>query len=132
MRTTGVSLASGLLAIVAIGCSADAGATVPSSSVAPNDIPPCTEVYTEGMEITRADFGQACTTESGTLVTPRPIRIECEDDRQLLWNDFGWGFIGEPMTVTPEEAVSKMPTEALADCLAGPNSSAQDRTTTTE
>jgi hypothetical protein len=36
------------------------------------------------------------------------------------------------MTVTPEEAVSKMPTEALADCLAGPNSSAQDRTTTTE
>jgi hypothetical protein len=122
MRTTGVSLAAGLLAVVAIGCSADAGATVPSSSVAPNDIPPCTEVYTQGMEITRADFGQACTTETGTLVTPRPIRIECEDDRQLLWNQFGWGFLGEAMTPTPEEAVSKIPQDALNECLAGPGS----------
>lgn len=88
--------------------------------MAPHDIPACTEVYTQGIEITRADFGVACLTDSGRLVSPRPIRIECEDDRQLLWNQFGWGFLGEPMTVTPEDAVSKIPQDALSDCLAGP------------
>jgi hypothetical protein len=114
---TGV--AAVLLAVVAAGCSSDdATATTPSSSVAPHDIPACSDVYTEGMEITVADFGVACTTSSGRLVTPRPISIECEDDRQLLWNDFGWGFVGETMTPTPEEAVTKIPQDALADCLA--------------
>ena len=127
MRSTGVR-ARGLLAALALlgaagaGCSTDAASSTPSSSVAPHDIPTCAETYREGMEVTRADFGVACVTDTGRLVTPRPIRIECEDDRQLLWNEFGWGFPGEPMTPTPEDAVSKIPQDALEDCLAGPGS----------
>ena len=122
MRSTGVAaVAAALLAVAtAAGCSGDAASSTPSSSVAPHDIRPCAEVYTAGMEISRADFGVACLTDSGRLVSPRPIRIECEDDRQLLWNQFGWGFLGDPMTVTPEEAVSKIPNDALRDCLSGP------------
>jgi hypothetical protein len=77
-------------------------------------------VYTQGLEISRTEFGVACLTDTGRLESPRPVRIECEDDRQLLWNQFGWGFLGEPMTVTPEEAVSKIPQDALDDCLSGP------------
>jgi hypothetical protein len=124
MRPTGVIALGALLLAAAggAGCSADAASSAPSSSVAPHDIPPCSRVYTEGMEVTRADFGVACVTETGHLVSPRPIRIECEDDRQLLWNQFGWGFLGEPMTPTPEDAVSKIPQQALNDCLAGPGS----------
>lgn len=118
MRTTGAIAA--LVTLVAVGCGSESGAVVPSSSVAPRDIPRCSEVYTEGMEVTRADFGVACTTETDRLLSPRPIRIECEDDRQLLWNDFGWGFLGEPMTPTPEEEVSKIPDEALSECLSAP------------
>jgi hypothetical protein len=79
-------------------------------------------VYTAQTEISQADFGVACITDSGRLESPRPIRVECEDDRQLLWNEFGWGFLGEPMTVTPEDAVQKLPQDALEDCLAGPGS----------
>jgi hypothetical protein len=113
-------MAAALLAVAtAAGCGADAASSTPSSSVAPQDIPACSEVYTQGLEITRAEFGVACLTGSGRLVSPRPVRIECEDDRQLLWNQFGWGFLGEPMTVTPADAVSKIPEDALQDCLAG-------------
>jgi hypothetical protein len=123
MRPTGVAAAIlAALAIGAAGCSSDAASSTPSSSVAPQDIPPCSEVYTEGMEVTRAEFGVACVTETDQLVSPRPIRIECEDDRQLLWNQFGWGFLGEAMTPTPEDAVSKIPEDALTDCLAGSGS----------
>ncbi|HEX8802778.1 MAG TPA: hypothetical protein VF743_01255 [Acidimicrobiales bacterium] len=120
MRTTAVAAA--LLAAVAAGastaCSGDAGASVPSSSVPPADIPACNEVYVEGNKVTDADFGVACTTETGRLLAPRPIRIECEDDRVLLWNDLAWGYVGEPMALTPEDAPSKMPEDALSDCLA--------------
>jgi hypothetical protein len=125
MRPTGVAaVAAALLAVAtAAGCSEDAASSTPSSSVAPHDIPACSEVYTQGLEITRAEFGVACLTDSGRLVSPRPVRIECEDDRQLLWNQFGWGYLGDPMTVTPEDAVSKIPQDALTDCLAGGGSS---------
>jgi hypothetical protein len=125
MRPTGVAAVRGaaaaLLAVAAAsGCSGEAASSTPSSSVAPHDIPACTEVYTQGLDVTRAEFGVACLTDSGRLESPRPIRIECEDGRQLLWNQFGWGFLGEPMTVTPAEEVSKIPQEALNDCLSGP------------
>jgi hypothetical protein len=125
MRPTGVAaVGAALLAVAtAAGCSSsDAASSTPSSSVAPRDIPPCSEVYTAQTEISQADFGVACITDSGRLESPRPIRVECEDDRQLLWNEFGWGFLGEPMTVTPEDAVQKLPQDALEDCLAGPGS----------
>jgi hypothetical protein len=106
MRSTGVTtgvtavLLAGL-ALAGAGCSSDAASSTPSSSVAPQDIPACGEVYTEGMDVTAADFGVACVTESGRLVSPRPVKIDCEDDRQLLWNQFGWGFLGEAMTRPP-------------------------------
>jgi hypothetical protein len=121
MRPTGVAaVTAALLAVAtAAGCSEEAASSTPSSSVAPRDIPTCSEIYPQGKEITRAEFGVACLTDSGRLVSPRPVRIECEDDRQLLWNQFGWGYLGDPMTVTPEDAVSKIPQDALTDCLAG-------------
>jgi hypothetical protein len=121
MRPTGVAAVAAVLLAVATaaGCSGDTASSAPSSSVAPHDIPPCREVYTQGTEINQAEFGVACLTDSERLVSPRPVRIECEDDRQLLWNEFGWGFLGEPMTVTPEDAVSKIPQDALRRCLAG-------------
>jgi hypothetical protein len=127
MRTTGLAV---LLLVAGTACSADVGASVPSSSVAPADIPPCDEVYTEGKEVTRDDFGDACTTTAEELIAPRPVRIECEDDRQLLWNDLAWGYLNEGMTLIPEDQVTKLPEEALADCLAGPGSQGLGPTTT--
>jgi hypothetical protein len=113
-----------VVAVAALGggCTADSGATVPSSSVPADDIDLCTEVYEAGMTVTEADIGVACKTEDGELRSPVPIRIQCEDDRVLLWNDIGWGFVGDPLTITPEDQVSKMPTDALEECLAGTSS----------
>jgi hypothetical protein len=112
---------------VAVGCSPGNGGTVASSSVPPEDIPPCTEVYTEGKTIKGNEFGQACVTAAGGLLTPLPIRIDCNDDRRLLWNDLAWGYLNGPMQMTDEEQTVKIPEAELTECLSGD----PDDTTTT-
>ena len=103
----------------ASGCGAGSGASTPSSSVAPIGIPSCADVYGEGMDIVAGEFGAACLQDNGRMVTPLPISVECGDDRTLVWNDLAWGYVGEAMTLTPEDDPSKMPTEAVDQCLAG-------------
>ncbi len=51
------------------------------------------------------------------LVTPVPVRIECVDGRQLRYNELAWGFVSEPMTLTPEDDPSKAPEDAVNECI---------------
>jgi hypothetical protein len=124
MGRTAIAAAVLVAAAACVGCSSDGGATVASSSVPPADIPACGDVYTEGQTIKSGDFGQACLSASGDLITPLPIRIDCEDGRNLLWNDVAWGYLDGPMTLTPEEQATKIPQEELANCLSGDPSAA--------
>jgi hypothetical protein len=119
MRSRFASLAVAALGLVAVGCGASSGSTTPSSSVAPIGIPECVDLYSEGKVITAADFGAACQRDGGELLTPLPVRIECEDDRVLLWNDLAWGYLDGPMALTPESQVQKMPEAELDACTAG-------------
>lgn len=91
--------------------------TTASSSVPPRDIPACNEVYAPEKKITRAEFGEACVTEKGDLITPLPVRIRCEDDRMLYWNDLAWGYLDGPMTMTPEDRDVKIPDALDDECL---------------
>jgi hypothetical protein len=132
MGRTAIAAAVLVAAAASVGCSTDSGGTVASSSVPPGDIPACADVYTEGQTIKGGDFGQACLSASGDLITPLPIRIDCEDDRNLLWNDLAWGYLDGPMTLTPEEQATKIPQAELAECLGGdPNAAGLPATSTT-
>jgi hypothetical protein len=121
-----MALLAALGLALAAGCTADDSAGgVPSSSVPPKDVAPCSEVYAQDKKITAAEFGVACLIDDGTandgeLVTPLPVRITCEDDRKLYWNDLAWGFLNGPMTMTPADQDDKTPQQALDECLTKP------------
>ena len=51
-------------------------------------------------------------------MSPRPVRIECTDGRELLFNDLAWGYFGGPMTLTARDDPSKMPEAEVDACLA--------------
>lgn len=83
-------------------------------------MPACSEVYVEGAVIDNQNFGLACV-QGETIVSPWPVRLECSDGNELLFNDLAWGYFGQPMTLTPEDDPSKMPEAAVDDCLAAPS-----------
>jgi hypothetical protein len=101
----------------ASGCTAESSSPVASSSIVPQDIPPCEEIYQAGTVVEDSSFGEACM-RGDELLTPVPVRIECVDGRQLRYNDLAWGFVSEPMTLTPEDDPSKAPEEAVDECIA--------------
>jgi len=107
------------LALAGAACSADSGETPSASSVPPNDMPVCEEVYVAGAVIDNQNFGLACVKDEA-IVSPRPVRIECTDGRELLFNDLAWGYYGSPMTLTAEDDPSKMPETEVDACLAPP------------
>ncbi|HLM64277.1 MAG TPA: hypothetical protein VK306_08265 [Acidimicrobiales bacterium] len=132
MGRTAIAAAVLAAAAASVGCSSGGDRTVASNSVPPADIPACSDIYTEGQKVTSGDFGQACLAASGDLLTPLPIRIDCEDDRNLLWNDLAWGYLDGPMTLTPEDQATKIPQEELAECLGGdPEAAGRPPTSTT-
>lgn len=111
------------LAVVATACSVgEGGATAASSSVLPSDIVRCSEIYVDGEPVTREEFGVACTTNTDDLISTRPIRITCDDGRELWWNDIAWGFVDAPMKRWSGDATTKVPWEALDQCQGAPGS----------
>lgn len=115
------------LALAGVGCGADGAETPSAIDVPPNDVPACDQIYVEGDPITNQNFGLACV-KNEVIVSPRPVRIDCTDGRELLFNDLAWGYFGQPMTLTPEDDPSKMPETEVDACLAPPPGG----TTTTE
>jgi hypothetical protein len=104
-------------AAAASGCTAESASPVASSSIVPQDIPPCSDLYKAGAMVEDRSFGLACV-QGDQLLTPVPVRIECVDGRQLRYNDLAWGFVSEPMTLTDEDDPSKAPEDAVNECIA--------------
>jgi hypothetical protein len=132
MRRTGI--VAGVVALVlvsGVGCAADSAETPSASSVPPNDMPACDEVYVEGATIGRDNMGKACV-QNDEILSPRPVRIECTDGRELTFNDLAWGYEGEPMTLTPPDDPSKMPESEVDACVAPPEGGGSAATSTTE
>lgn len=119
MKRTGVVVVLVVALAAAAGCGSGEGVSVASSSVPPQDIPACSEIFEKGKKIEDREFRKACVTDAGDLISSWPVELTCEDDRELRWNDLAWGYVGEAMTLTPEDDPSKMPTEAVDECLAG-------------
>ncbi len=116
-----------LLALGAIGCSSDAASPVASSSVPPDDLPACDTVYKEGAKIADSTFGLACV-KNDQVVSPVPVSLECSDGRQLRYNALAWGYVSEGMTLIADDDPSKVPEEAVSQCLApGPDGQPPDQ-----
>ncbi len=131
MMRTGIvaTLAVGLALSVA-GCGSGSASPIASSSVPPDDLPACSNIYKAGAKVEDATFGLACV-KNERVVSPRPVKLECSDGRQLRYNDLAWGFVGTKMNITPDDDPSKTPDQAVAECLApGPDgkSAANDPT----
>ena len=110
-----------LLALAATGCSSDSASPVASSSVPPDDLPACDTIYKDGAKVEDAKFALACV-KNDQVVSPVPVSLECSDKRQLRYNDLAWGYVGEGMTMIPQDDPSKVPEEAVSACLApGPD-----------
>ncbi|HET6773730.1 MAG TPA: hypothetical protein VFH36_10490 [Acidimicrobiales bacterium] len=118
MNGTG-TVAAALALVLAAGCATGSSAGPVGTSAPPRDLPACDEVYTEGAEIKNDTFGLACVKDD-VLISPRPVRLECANGDTLLFNDLAWGYFGQGMTLTPDDDPSKMPEEAVDDCLAPP------------
>jgi hypothetical protein len=117
MTRTGVAAAAVLALLGAAGCTSDTAETPSASSVVPDDIQACDEIYVEGEVIDNETFGLACL-QGEELISPRPVNLECTDGRTLVFNDLAWGYYGEGMTRTPDDDPSKMPETAVDECLA--------------
>jgi hypothetical protein len=116
MNGTG-TVAAALALVLAAGCATGRSAAPVGTSAPPRDLPACEEIYTEGTEIKNDTFGLACVKDD-VLISPRPVRLECTNGDLLLFNDLAWGYFGQGMTLTPDDDPSKMPEEAVDDCLA--------------
>lgn len=132
MRTTGIAAGALALALVTgAGCSAGGADTPSASSVPPNDMPACSEIYVQGAVISRDNMGKACV-QDDEIISPRPVRIECTDGSELVFNDLAWGYWGEAMTLTPPDDPSKMPEAEVDRCVAAAEGGGASVPSTTE
>jgi hypothetical protein len=82
----------------------------------PEDLPLCTDLFTDGKTIVEADFGKACKTADEQLEVPLFIKLDCLDDRKLVWNKFAWGYVNSQMAVWPPDTPVKIPTDDAMLC----------------
>ena len=113
----GTGTAAVLALVLAAACSSGGAAAPVGTSAPPKDLPACEDVYKPGAEVRDDTFGLACV-RNNVLIAPRPVRLDCTNGDLLLFHDLAWGYFGQGMTVTPEDDPSKMPEEAVSDCLA--------------
>jgi hypothetical protein len=50
------------------------------------------------------------------MAVPRYVRLDCVDDRTLVWNEFAWGYVGAAMTLFDPSAGVRMPTAEAVAC----------------
>lgn len=113
-------VALGAAVVVIGGCSRDGsnGEEMSRTAALPDGITPCEEIFVEGQPVNPKTFGDACA-QGEQLVTPRPIRLTCSDDRVLFWNQFAWGYQNEEMTLitADDPAYQRIPYDQAVECL---------------
>ena len=120
-----------LAAALATGCSKAGGdAQSANRPPLPEDMPVCSDLFADGKTVERDSFGEACKGEDGQLAVPRPVTLDCTDGRVLLWNDYAWGYVDEPMTVIKTGVNENEPIQESMTCLQK-NGAAGATTTTT-
>jgi hypothetical protein len=106
-----------VLVMAATACTNRRGQTETSTQLPPpENMRRCDEVFVEGQTIDRGTFTDACRT-GDEMAVPRPVQFECEDGRTFVWNDFAWGYVGEPMTLVVDPDDRSAPVQEAMSCL---------------
>lgn len=112
------------------GCGDDSGTTTSADpntiQVTPEDFlkeverqenaPACEDFYRDGAITTAEMDGTACKQPDGGMSMPGTAHRDCADGRALLWNDEGWGHIGEPWSRHADPDYGVPPEDVLSDC----------------
>ena len=83
------------------------------------DAPDCEDFYEDGATTTDEMDGTMCKRADGELFVPGTARRTCTDGREVMWNDEGWGFLGEPWHRHADDTSRVPPANTMADCPAG-------------
>ena len=103
-------------AIVLVGCSGTASEPAPTTTTTTAAAPaPCGEVYADGVTTGEATDNVECTRD-GEVFVPGTATSQCADGRVLMWNDEGWGFVGEPWSRHPADGPYVPPLDARDAC----------------
>lgn len=115
------ALLAGVAVILAAGCASTGGGGQVSSEIpVPDFLPRCDEIFVGGGIVDRQTFGDACRSADDDLVVPRPAVVECDDGRELVWNDLAWGYVGEGMQVWEAEEEDRVPVDQAMECIGSP------------
>lgn len=82
---------------------------------------PCSEFFAPGQPTTGAMEDGTCQGDDGAIVTPATEVLPCDDGRQLIWNEFGWGYLEAPWTAHAEGAGPEAPEPDRVACDPNPN-----------
>ena len=83
-----------LAVVVLSACSSGSGGGGATSTTGQAGARPCREVWADG--VTTPAEATLCDRGSGRLVMSSLASTGCADGGVLVWNDEGWGYVGEP------------------------------------
>lgn len=108
-----------LLPLLALGaaCTGSQSPTETATNVPlPEDMPLCSDLFQPGKTIDQVEFGKACKTAEDELEVPRYIELDCENGVTLVWNEFAWGYVGQPMALWDPNVAVRIPTDQVLEC----------------
>lgn len=79
-------------------------------------IPSCSETFEEGRVIATLDEASEVCMEDGNQQVYAVSDTDCADGRILWWNDWAWGYLGEPLHIHETGAELVAPANARAAC----------------
>jgi hypothetical protein len=110
---------AGVIVVLAGACSNAQGGDGRSATEipVPDSLAPCDEVFVAGAIVDRQTFGDACRSADDELVVPRPSIVECNDGRELVWNDIAWGYVGDAMQLWEADETDRVPIDEALECV---------------
>lgn len=126
-----VLILSVCLAVLVTGCGGDGDGTgvrddQGSIEITPEDLmeeigrqedaPDCDDFYRDGATTTDEMDGTLCKRADGELFVPGTARRTCTDGREVMWNDEGWGFLGESWQRHSDQTSKSPPQDVLDEC----------------
>lgn len=122
-----------ILVLAAAGCANSASEGESASEIpVPSSLPRCDEIFARGNIIDRQTFGDSCRGADDELVVPRPAVVDCQDGRELVWNDLAWGFVGDGMQMWEPEEEERVPVDQALSCLEAPAPAGQQPASVTD
>lgn len=105
-----------VLVLLIAGCSSGAKGSSPTDVVAATPVS-CADHFKDGnAPVDVRWMNTPCVDAAGASHVYSAMTVECTDGRILLWNDKGWAFVGDRLTVYGPGAEQVAPVEARNEC----------------